>query len=125
MLGITSMACPMEKRMRLKFEYVRSKKLMAAYREIPCQHCGKEDGTVVGAHSNQSKHGKCKGCKASDDKCASLCMQCHSMIDQWGSLTREERIDIWEAAHLKTVNTLVKQGLWPADIPVPYTNTVE
>jgi hypothetical protein len=32
-----------------KRQYVRSKKLMAAYREIPCQNCGIADGTVCGA----------------------------------------------------------------------------
>ena len=108
-----------------KFAYVRSKKLMQAFRKLPCQNCGIDDGTVAGAHSNSSSEHKGMRIKASDDKCASLCMKCHYMIDQGNRLTREERIDIWEAAHLKTVNALVKQGLWPADIPAPYTNTVE
>ncbi len=55
----------------LKFPYVRSDKLMRAYGKIPCQHCGADDGTVVGAHSNWSCHGKGRGIKARDVYCAS------------------------------------------------------
>ena len=41
-----------------KQAYVRSKALLEACREIPCQHCHRDDGTVVAAHSNQARHGK-------------------------------------------------------------------
>ena len=104
--------------MRPKFTYVRSKKLMEAYRAIPCQHCGRDDGTVCGAHSNQAKHGKGRGIKASDIYCASLCSRCHSMLDQGYSMTREEREAMWEKAHSETWPKLVIGGLWPADIPL-------
>ncbi len=57
---------------RPKTEYIRSNKLMLRYRMLPCQNCGANDGTVCGAHSNQSKHGKGKGIKASDQYAASL-----------------------------------------------------
>ncbi len=39
----------------------RNKKLLEIVREFPCQHCGKQDGTVVAAHSNQLRDGKGKG----------------------------------------------------------------
>jgi hypothetical protein len=104
---------------RQKFEYVRSKKLMEAYRLLPCQICGVDDGTVCGAHSNQAKHGKGRGIKASDIYCASLCQRCHMMIDQGAHMTREERESAWNAAHEKTVGALVRIGLWPEGIAVP------
>jgi hypothetical protein len=49
----------------LKFVYVRSPALMKAYRLICCQHCGRDDGTVCGAHSNWAVHGKGRSIKAS------------------------------------------------------------
>lgn len=97
---------------RPKAVYVRSKKLMEAYRCIPCQSCGRDDGTVCGAHSNWAEHGKGRGIKASDDKCASLCSRCHSLLDQGYSMNNEEKRDMWFTAHRKTVEELTKRGLW-------------
>lgn len=65
---------------------------MAMYRTIPCQNCLANDGTVCGAHSNQSKHGKGRGIKASDKYCASLCSKCHAWLD-FGTASREEKIE--------------------------------
>lgn len=89
-----------------KFPYVRSTKLMALYRTIPCQHCGADDGTVCGAHSNQAIHGKGKGIKASDIYCASLCAYCHATLDYGVLLTREERLAMWSKAHIRTMELL-------------------
>ena len=105
-----------------KFHYVRSPKLMQAYRQIPCQHCGVADGTVVGAHSNQAEHGKGRGIKASDVFCASLCHRCHMEVDQGRTMSRTERAEVWTEAHVKTVDELVRRGLWPKDVSVPETN---
>lgn len=80
---------------------------MELYRTIPCQHCGIDDGTVAGAHSNQAAHGKGKGIKASDEFAASLCAKCHKLIDS-GNLTRDEATEIWQKAHEKTLELLVK-----------------
>lgn len=102
-----------------KFHYVRSPKLMQAYRQIPCQHCGVADGTVCGAHSNQAEHGKGRGIKASDVFCASLCHRCHMDVDQGRTMSRTERLRVWTLAHIKTVLELVRRGLWPANVPVP------
>lgn len=104
---------------RPKFTYVRSPRLMVAYRAIPCQNCGREDGTVCGAHSNWAEHGKGKSIKASDNYCASLCSRCHSTIDQGYHLSDIERKSIWTLAHIKTVNLLKKLGLWPTEIEYP------
>jgi hypothetical protein len=82
-----------------KREYVRSEPLMRAYRLIPCQHCGVQDGTVCGAHSNWAEHGKGKSIKADDNRCASLCFTCHGMLDQGSILGKAERYALWCIAH--------------------------
>jgi hypothetical protein len=102
-----------------KRDYIRSEALMRAYRLIPCQHCGKDDGTVCGAHSNWQAHGKGKSIKADDNRCASLCFTCHGMLDQGSILGGPERAALWWIAHLKTVAELQRRGLWPAGVPVP------
>jgi hypothetical protein len=94
-----------------KFRYVRSKKLLEACREITCQLCGAQDGTVVAAHSNQAKHGKGRGIKASDEFVAALCFRCHHEIDQGASMRKEARQDAWDLAHEKTKARLAH--LWP------------
>lgn len=103
----------------LKFPYVRSEKLMRAYGKIPCQHCGADDGTVVGAHSNWSCHGKGRGIKASDVYCASLCARCHWRLDQDLTMSKDERKAFWWDAWRKTIRMLRAGGLWPHDIEVP------
>lgn len=102
-----------------KREYVRSHTLMVAYRSIPCQHCGADDGTVCGAHSNWSEHGKGGRIKADDNRCASLCFRCHCQLDQGSQWSAEEKRLIWEEAHVKTVRLLLFTGRWPASVPVP------
>ena len=102
-----------------KFQYVRSKKLLQACREIPCQVCGVADGTVVAAHSNQLRHGKGRSIKASDVFVAAMCHRHHAEVDQGHSLSKAEKVEIWDAAHRNTVRELVKRGLWPLDVPVP------
>jgi hypothetical protein len=104
---------------RPKGHYVRSDALREAYRLIPCQHCGAEDGTVVGAHANWSAFGKGMALKASDDRAASLCSLCHHQLDQGFLWDREQKRSIWEAAHKRTVARLVEMGLWPARVPLP------
>lgn len=107
-----------------KFAYVRSKALLTACREIPCQACGMADGTVCAAHSNEARHGKGRSIKASDVYVASLCHKCHSDLDQGAHMTRDERIGMWDMAHRKTVKTLVKRGLWPLAVPIPETRSM-
>lgn len=107
-----------------KFEYVRSPALLKACRQIACQNCRREDGTVVAAHSNWAQHGKGKSIKASDVFVAALCFTCHSMLDQGSTLSREQRQELWTAAWVKTVAELVRRGLWPQGVPIPDTSQV-
>jgi hypothetical protein len=100
-----------------KHQYVRSKKLMQSARLLPCQMCGVEDGTIVGAHSNWGG-GKGKGVKCDDNLIASLCYSCHMEIDQ-GKGVKEEKKELWTQAHKKTIELLVSKGLYPQDIPLP------
>lgn len=88
----------------------RNKKLLEIARQLPCQHCGIEDGTVVAAHSNQLRDGKGKGIKAHDYRIASLCFKCHYEIDQGSNLSKTERLDLWEEAHRKTIALLFERG---------------
>lgn len=104
-----------------KFEYVRSRPLCEAFRLIPCQHCGRDDGTVVGAHSNWACHGKGRSIKASDIYQSSLCHTCHSALDQGSKLLERERKHLWWCAHTKSVTLLVSLGHWPDNIAPPNT----
>jgi len=80
---------------------------MLLYRTIPCQRCGRNNGTVCGAHSNQSIHGKARGIKASDEFCASLCDVCHAWLD-YGNSSRDEKVTAWNDAHVKTVKLIAQ-----------------
>ena len=61
--------------------------------------------------------GKGRGIKATDSACASLCHRCHMEVDQGRTMSRNERVQVWTDAHLKTVAELVRLGLWPKGIP--------
>ena len=89
----------------------RNRKLLDAARQLPCQHCGKQDGTTVAAHSNQLRDGKGRGLKAHDYRIATLCFSCHSTLDQGAKLTKAERIEMWEEAHRKTIAEFFEQGI--------------
>jgi hypothetical protein len=84
----------------------RNKKLLEILRKSPCQCCGREDGTVVAAHSNQLRDGKGRGIKAHDYRTAALCYKCHMDLDQGKDLSKSERVDMWEEAHRKTIGWL-------------------
>ena len=84
----------------------RNKNLLEVVRLSPCQHCKKMDGTVVAAHSNQMRDGKGRGLKAHDYRIAALCFTCHAELDQGRAMSREERLNMWEAAHRGTVGWL-------------------
>lgn len=88
----------------------RNQYLLERLRLSPCQHCGAQDGTVVAAHSNQLRDGKGKSIKAHDYRVAALCFKCHSQLDQGRDLTKEERREMWEEAHRKTIGWLFSDG---------------
>jgi ferredoxin len=88
----------------------RDRKLLDVIRESPCQACGREDGTIVAAHSNQLRDGKGRGIKAHDYRIAALCHACHSEIDQGAKLSKAERIETWEEAHRRTIGWLFENN---------------
>lgn len=89
----------------------RNKALLEAVRESPCQHCGAQDGTVVAAHSNQIRDGKGKGIKSHDYRIAALCHTCHFQIDQGFLWDKDQKREIWEDAHRRTVGWLFDNDL--------------
>ena len=88
----------------------RDRKLLDVIRQSPCQACGREDGTIVAAHSNQLRDGKGRGIKAHDYRIAALCHACHSEIDQGAKLSKAERIETWEEAHRRTIGWLFENN---------------
>lgn len=89
----------------------RNPRLLEAARELPCQHCGVQDGTVVAAHSNQLRDGKGRSIKAHDYRIASLCYRCHSDLDQGSTMSKQERLEMWEEAHRRTVGLLFERDI--------------
>lgn len=89
----------------------RNDKLLKAVRDAPCMACGVRDGTVVAAHSNQLRDGKGRSIKAHDYRIAALCFRCHMELDQGSKLSKEERLEMWEAAHRATVGWLFDNDL--------------
>lgn len=98
-----------------KFKYFRSKNHLKNVASLECQHCG-ADGKTQAAHSNQAKHGKGGAIKASDEFTAALCLRCHFTVDQGSLLNKEQRREMWDKAHEKTVAALIEQGLWPEEL---------
>lgn len=91
----------------------RNKKLLQAAKDAPrCFSCGKyNDGTVVMAHADSQEYGKGMGHKAHDWAVSAICYDCHTIIGDGGSLSREERRIIWRSAHIKTLEWLFESGL--------------
>jgi len=74
---------------------------------------------VQAAHTNWGG-GKGRGIKANDNLTAALCLNCHFEIDQGANLDKNERQQLWNQAHQKTVDLLTSTGQWPKDVPLPY-----
>lgn len=87
----------------------RSSKILMAAKGAPCMACGRQDDTVVAAHSNQQRDGKGTGIKAHDFRVAYLCHECHAYVDS-GQASRAERLERWEGAHRNTVAYLFLSG---------------
>lgn len=66
--------------------------MLASMKHFPCMCCGIEDGTIVGAHSNSSSHGKGRGIKA-HDIVAALCHKCHQDFDVNGVATVDDFLE--------------------------------
>jgi hypothetical protein len=90
----------------------RNKKLLSLAKGAPCQYCGRQDGSTVAAHSNQQRDGKGVGFKAADYRISFLCFHCHNLCDgREGKLTKEEKREMWEEAHRKTIGYMFENGL--------------
>ena len=81
----------------------RNQRLLEIVRNSPCQNCGTQNGTLCAAHSNQLRDGKGRSLKAHDFRVAALCFRCHSNLDQGYQMDKEERRELWEEAHRKTI----------------------
>lgn len=90
----------------------RNKKLLDLANECEyCTSCGRHSqGTSVAAHSNQLRDGKGRGIKAHDYRIAFLCYRCHTELDSGSRLSKDERINLWEEAHRKTIGWLFETG---------------
>jgi hypothetical protein len=84
----------------------RSKKLLELCRQLPCQVCGRNNGTVVAAHRNE---GKGMGLKVSDALVCSMCFECHSEMDNGKILTKDERRDMWNRAFISTMKEFIER----------------
>ena len=89
----------------------RNKKLLELLRQLPCQNCGIENGTIVACHTNQSKHGKGMSMKAPDSLVAALCSTCHYELDNGRKLSKEERVHLWDQAYIKTMQYLIEHEM--------------
>jgi hypothetical protein len=88
----------------------RNKRILEIVRQSPCQHCGRSDGTVVAAHSNQLRDGKGRGLKSHDYRIAALCHGCHYQLDQGSQMAKDQRVQFFEDAHRNTIGWLFEQG---------------
>ena len=88
----------------------RNENLRRAVASLPCQNCGLE-GYTQASHSNQLKDGRGIGHKTSDAMLAALCNSCHYQIDYGKDLGREQKQEIWNAAHRKTMRALIEREL--------------
>jgi len=88
----------------------RNPKLLKLAKDAPCMNCGIMDDTIVAAHSNQLRDNKGIGIKSDDHRISYLCSMCHARIDNGKELSREERIELWENAHRRTIGYLFTSG---------------
>ena len=81
--------------------------------QIADDFLGDEGSTTVAAHSNLMMHGKAKGLKAEDCYSVWACYKCHSIFDQGGVFTREEKADLFSDALLRQVEEWGKIATTP------------
>ncbi len=100
-----------------KHQHFRSRKLLDAAKGQSCQNCGADDGTIVAAHSNESRMGKGGSIKADDCFVAWLCHGCHAWLDQGqgvdptGIYHSCHKDLMWRAAHDKTLKAMFDQSI--------------
>ncbi len=85
----------------------RSSKRLQAVRSLPCVRCGNPNSQA--AHSNFAEHGKGRGIKADDCYTIPLCHGCHTWLDQYLELNRDES-KAWFNAMLGKTNDMLSIG---------------
>jgi hypothetical protein len=85
----------------------RNRALLDLARDQACVECGRNDGTVVAAHSNEDKG---MGMKTSDATVMFLCGPCHFEYDNGTRMTREERRQFAYRNNAKTLRLLLVRG---------------
>lgn len=88
----------------------RNEALRRAVATLPCQCCGLE-GRTQASHSNQQRDGRGMNHKSHDYRIAAICDRCHYDIDYGKDLSREQKVEMWEDAHRKTIGLLFARGL--------------
>lgn len=71
--------------------------------------CNHDPSTTVWAHSNFQRHGKGRGIKAHDIFGCFACSGCHHWLDNVPA-PRQEKLDVFTAAHEETLLILVTEG---------------
>jgi hypothetical protein len=87
----------------------RNPNLLRVVHEIPCVYsglCG-----VEAAHSNLSRHGKCRGMKSSDAAIMALSKSAHDLLDKSGKIPKAEQAE-WQCEMIcRTYATLQAMSL--------------
>lgn len=86
------------------------KYLDLAHRITDCMNCGQHSPGCEPAHSNQMRHGKGTSIKAHDVFHAALCHECHRALDSGGTLSRDSKQTMWQAAFERTLLAYFKNG---------------
>lgn len=85
-----------------------------------CQNCGRQDGTIVAAHSNLQEHGRGSFHKAHDLFVAFLCHDCHTWLDAVGNRrdptglydsSAKDKREMFTRAMFKTQIILLRDGV--------------
>src|SRR5690554_4849709 len=91
----------------LKTKTYRSRAWLSAVHELDqCVLCG--SWGIQAAHRNE---GKAMGMKVDDCAVAALCLDCHTGIDQYRGMSREESRDRMNEAIVLTLIQLARRGL--------------
>ena len=86
----------------------RSEALRQSARDERCVYCGRVDGTVVWAHSNEQMHGKGMSIKAHDLLGNYLCGACHNLYDR-SPLSREQKQAMFRECYPRTMTRVAEK----------------
>ena len=96
-----------------KFNYLRSQTYLNLIRSLHCCNCSISPRSEA-AHSNQGRHGKGKGIKASDEFTIPLCKKCHAIYDQ--NKNRLAFVEWFNMRHGMIIHALKMTGDLPKNV---------